>query len=66
MSNHDLLPDITSLDLDALLALRATVDARLQEKRKDLLAEADRVVELIGTGRRRIRMPGHKDTGHIE
>lgn len=48
-----LLPDISHLELDELLALRATVNMRLEEKRDALLQQAERVDGLIGNGKKR-------------
>jgi hypothetical protein len=44
------LPHISKLNLDELFALRAAIDARLQQERNALLAEAERVDGLIGNG----------------
>lgn len=51
-------PDLPD-DLDELLALRARIDARLQEKRNALLEQAERVEGVIsnGTKKRRGRKP---------
>jgi hypothetical protein len=43
MTANDFLPDISNLKLDELLELRAAIDTRLEEKRKALLDQAERV-----------------------
>ena len=57
MTDH--LPEISNLTLDELLALRAAVDAQLEEKRNALLAQAERVDGVIRNGvkKRRGRKP---------
>ncbi len=59
MISSDFLPDTSKLSLDELLALRATIDTRLEEKRNALLEEAERVDGVIrnGTKKRRGRRP---------
>jgi hypothetical protein len=55
------LPDISQLGLDELLALRAAIDARLEEKRNALLAEAQRVDGVIANGAKKRRGRRPKD-----
>jgi hypothetical protein len=61
MGNPDFLPDISEYDLDELLALRAAIDARLEEKRNALLAEAERVEGVIANGAKKRRGRKPKD-----
>ena len=59
MVNPGFLPDISNLNLDELLALRAAIDGRLEEKRNALLEQAQRVDGVINnaTKKRRGRKP---------
>lgn len=59
MTVKDFLPDISQLGLDELLALRASIDTRLEEKCNALLEQAERVDGVIrnGTKKRRARKP---------
>jgi hypothetical protein len=59
MTNPDFHPDISNLNLDELLALRAAIDGRLEEKRTALLEQAERVEGVIANGakKRRTRKP---------
>lgn len=54
-------PDISNLNLDELLELRAAIDSQLQEKRNALLAEAQRVDGVIGNGTKKRRGRKPKD-----
>ena len=59
MVNPDFLPDISNLNLDELLELRAAIDGRLEEQRNALLEQAQRVDGVINnaTKKRRGRKP---------
>ena len=55
MTMNDFLTDISDLKLEELLALRAAIDTRLEEKRAALLEQAQRVGGVIGNGKKRAR-----------
>jgi len=55
------LPEIAHLGLDELLALRAAVDARLEEERNALLQQAERVDGVIRNGAKKRRGRKPKD-----
>jgi hypothetical protein len=54
------LPDIADLSSEQLLALRASIDARLQEIKSELIAQAERLGLAVTNGaekKRRGRKP---------
>lgn len=63
-----MLPDISNFTLDELLALRATIDTRLGQKRNALLEEAERVEGVINnsTRKRRTRAPANEPAARGE
>ncbi len=55
MNTSDAVKELSRLELDELLALRAAIDARLEAKRKDLLEQAERVGNVIANGSKKRR-----------
>jgi hypothetical protein len=47
------LPNLSELDSEQLLALRSAVDARLQEIRAELIAQAERLGLAVTNGKKR-------------
>jgi hypothetical protein len=53
MTTNDQPPNVSSLSVDELLALRTAIDAQLDEKRNALLTEAGRLGRVIANGKKR-------------
>jgi hypothetical protein len=49
------LPDISELDSEQLLTLRASVDARLSEMKTELIAQAERLGLAVTNGKEKKR-----------
>ena len=55
MVNPDFLPDISDLNSEQLLALRASIDARLDEMKRELTAQAERLGLAVTNGKEKKR-----------
>jgi hypothetical protein len=55
MTTNDLLPDISKLGTEELLALREAIDARLEDVRSAFIDQAQRLGLVVSNGKKKRR-----------